>query len=110
MTQGLFWQVRLSYYALILQADALIAIGTPMVVILPLTAQVYPDYNVWRISVRAKGRLLIDCQVVVNQPRALDRERFGGGPLTTLSEEEMANVERAFLGVCGMANYLSPQH
>lgn len=52
----------------------------------------------------------MDCQVVVDQPRALDRERFGEEPLTTLNEEEMANVERAFLGVCGMAQYLTPQH
>ncbi|NDU85444.1 MAG: type II toxin-antitoxin system PemK/MazF family toxin [Ferrovum sp.] len=95
---------------LVLQADELSAIGTPMVVILPITTQVYPDYSVWRVSVRAKGRLLVDCQVVVDQPRALDRERFGEGPLTTLNEEEMANVERAFLGVCGMAQYLTPQH
>ena len=93
-----------------LQADELSAIGTPMVVILPITTQVYPDYSVWRVSVRAKGRLLVDCQVVVDQPRALDRERFGDGPLTTLNEEEMANVERAFLGVCGMAQYLTSQH
>lgn len=95
---------------LVLQADELSAIGTPMIVILPVTTQVYPDYSVWRVPVRAKGRLLADCQVVVDQPRALDRERFGEGPLTTLNEEEMANVERAFLGVCGMAQYLTPQH
>ena len=95
---------------LVLQADELSAIGTPMVVILPITTQVYPDYSVWRVPVRAKDRLLADCQVVVDQPRALDRERFGEGPLTTLSEAEMANVERAFLGVCGMAQYLIPQH
>lgn len=94
---------------LVLQADQLNAIDTPMVVILPITTQVYPDYSVWRVSVRAKGRLLANCQVVVDQPRALDRERLGEGPLATLSEEEMTNVERAFLGVCGMAKYLSPQ-
>lgn len=95
---------------LVLQADELSAIGTPMVVILPITTQVYPHYKIWRVPVRARGRLLVDCQVVVDQPRALDRERFGDGPLTTLNEEEMANVERAFLGVCGMAQYLIPQH
>lgn len=95
---------------LILQADELSAIGTPMIVILPITTQMYPEYRVWRVPVRAKDRLLTDGQVVVDQPRALDRERFGEGPLTILSEEEMANVERAFLGVCGMAHYFIRQH
>jgi mRNA interferase MazF len=52
----------------------------------------------------------VDWPVVVDQTRALDRERFGDGPLTTLNEEEMANVERAFLGVCGRAQYFSPTH
>ncbi|OGS97539.1 MAG: MazF family transcriptional regulator [Gallionellales bacterium RIFCSPLOWO2_02_FULL_57_47] len=95
---------------LVLQADELSAIGTPMIVILPVTTQVYPDYKTWRVPIRARGRLLVDCQVVVEQPRALDRDRFGEGPLTTLSEEEMSNVECAFLGVCGMAQYLTQQH
>ena len=95
---------------LVLQADELNAIGTPMVVILPITTQVYPNYSVWRVQVCARDRLLVDCQVVVDQPRALDRERFGEGPLTTLNAEELANVERAFLGVCGMVQYLTPQH
>jgi len=85
---------------LVLQADELSAIGT----------QVYHDYKNWRVPIRARGRLLVDCQVVVDQPRALDRDRFGEGPLTTLSEEEMSNVERAFLGVCGMAQYLTQSH
>ncbi len=95
---------------LVLQADELNTIGTPMVVILPITTQVYPNFSVWRVPIRARDRLLVDCQVVVDQPRALDRERFGEGPLTTLNEAEMASVERAFLGVCGMAQYLNPRH
>ena len=95
---------------LVLQANELSAIGTPMIVILPVTTQVYPDYKTWRVPISARGRLLVDCQVVVDQPRALDRDRFGEGPLTTLSKEEMTNVEHAFLGVCGMAQYLIQQY
>ena len=53
----------------------------------------------------ARDRLLKDCQVVVDQPRALDRERFGEGPLAALTEEELMSVEQAFLGVCGLARY-----
>ncbi len=93
---------------LIWQADELIAIGTPMVIILPMTTQVYPAYRHWRVSVKARDRLLKDCQVVVDQPRTLDRERFGDGPLTALTDEELNRVERAFLGVCGLAHFAIP--
>ncbi|MDV6346101.1 type II toxin-antitoxin system PemK/MazF family toxin [Nitrosomonas sp. Is35] len=90
---------------LVFQDNALTAIGAPMVIILPLTTQVYPAFKQWRITVTARHRLLKDCQIVVDQPRTLDRSRFGEGPLATLSEEEMISVERAFLGICGMFHY-----
>ncbi len=90
---------------LVFQDDMLTAIGTPMIIILPLTTQVYPAFKQWRVTVTARHRLMKDCQVIVDQPRTLDRSRFGEGPLATLSEEEMISVERAFLGVCGMFHY-----
>ena len=61
---------------LVLQANELSAIGTPMIVILPVTTQVHPDLKTWRVPIRARGRLLMDCKVVVDQPRALDRDPF----------------------------------
>jgi mRNA interferase MazF len=39
---------------------------------------------------------------MVDQPRTLDRRRFGTGPLTTLTNEEMASVERGLLAVMGV--------
>lgn len=90
---------------LVFQDDALTAIGTPMIIILPLTTQIYPTFKQWRVTITARHRLLKDCQVIVDQPRTLDRSRFGEGPLATLSEEEIISVERAFLGVCGMFHY-----
>ena len=95
---------------LILQDDAITAIGTPMIVVLPLTTQVYPAFKQWRITITARSRLLKDCQVIVDQPRTLDRSRFGEGPLAILSAEEMAAVERAFLGICGMAHHIIRPH
>lgn len=95
---------------LIWQADELNEIGAPMIVILPVTTKVYPEYKTWRVPIRARGRLRVDCQVVVDQPRALDRDRFGEGPLATLNVDEMAAVERAFLGVCGMGHYAIHPH
>jgi mRNA interferase MazF len=90
---------------LVFQDDALTAIETPMIIILPLTTQIYPTFKQWRVTVTARHRLLKDCQVIVDQPRTLDRSRFGEGPLATLSEAEIETVERAFLGVCGMLHY-----
>ena len=87
---------------LIVQADELTASGTPMMIVLPLTTRVYPGFKRWRVTIPARERLLKPCQVVVDQPRALDRSRFGEGPLTALTTEEMATVEKSLLGVLGM--------
>ncbi len=87
---------------LIIQADELIDAGVPMVVVLPLTTQVYPEFTLWRISVSARDRLKEPCQVVVDQPRALDRTRLGEGPLTILTRSELAAVERGLRVVLGM--------
>jgi mRNA interferase MazF len=87
---------------LILQADELIEVGTPMIVVLPLTRQVNPDFKLWRIGVPARDKLRQDCQIVVDQPRALDRTRLGDGPLTVLTALELAAVERSLRVVLGM--------
>jgi mRNA interferase MazF len=87
---------------LVMQADTLTAIGTPMIVILPMSTQVYPAFKRWRVTITARERLLRDCQVIVDQPRTLDREFFGEGPLTRLTPEEMASVEKSLLAVIGI--------
>lgn len=87
---------------LIVQADELTLSGTPMIVVLPLTTQVYAGFKRWRISLPARERLLKPCQIITDQPRALDRDRFGEGPLTTLTAEEMATVEKSLRAALGM--------
>lgn len=87
---------------LIVQSDELIDAGTPMVVVLPLTTQVSPEFRLWRIGIAARDRLNEDCQVVIDQPRALDRARLGDGPLTMLTRTELAAVERSLRVVLGM--------
>jgi len=86
---------------LVIQDNALTS-STPMVVILPLTTQVYPSFKKWRIMIEPRDRLLKACQVVVDQPRALDKARFGDGPLTSLTSEEMTAVEHSLKGVLGL--------
>lgn len=87
---------------LVIQDNLLTTSGTPMVVILPLTTQIYPTFKLWRIMIEPRDRLLKPCQVVVDQPRALDRDRFRDGPLTNLTIEEMTAVERSLRGVLGL--------
>jgi len=87
---------------LVVQADALTSIGAPTIVILPMSTHVYPTFKRWRITIPARDRLLKACQVLVAQPRALDRNYFGEGPLTRLTPEEMAAVERSFMAIAGM--------
>ena len=87
---------------LVIQDDALTASGTPMVVVLPITTQLYPAFKRWRIMIEPRDRLLKPCQVVVDQPRALDKDRFGDGPLTILTPEEMAAVEHSLKGIMGL--------
>jgi mRNA interferase MazF len=87
---------------LIIQADELSAIDTPMVVVLPMTTQLYPGFTKWRYTIAARDRLLRDCQIVIDQPRSLDRKRLGDGPLTVLTPEEMGAVERSLKAILGM--------
>jgi len=55
-----------------------------------------------RVPIRSRDRLLCDSFAMADQPRSLDRSRLGDGPLTTLSPEELAELERALLGVLGI--------
>ena len=75
----------------------------PVVVILPLTTQVRRDYEPLRTTLVAREKLREDCQVMVDQARALDRSRFGEGPLTRLTEAEMVSVERSLQILFGLS-------
>ena len=87
---------------LIMQADFLTQQGHATVVVLPLTTQVRPAMEPLRVTIAARDRLREACQVMPEQPRTLDRARLADGPLTILTAEEMAKVERALLAVLGM--------
>lgn len=87
---------------LIVQADFLIRQGSTTVVVLPLTTQVRPSKEPLHVTIPARDRLRESCQVMPEQPRTLDRARLADGPLTVLSAEEMAKVEKSLLAVLGM--------
>jgi mRNA interferase MazF len=87
---------------LIVQADFLTDQGEPTVVVLPLTTQVRPSKVPLHVTILAREQLDMDCQVVSEQPRTLDRRRLVKGPLTRLSVAEMFAVERSMMAVLGM--------
>lgn len=86
----------------ILQHDALLALETGMVIVLPLTTQAHGSMTHFRPRMPARDRLLRDSFVVVEQPRTLDTAYLGDGPLTVLSPDEMAAVERGVSTVLGL--------
>jgi mRNA interferase MazF len=87
---------------LVIQSDFLTEAGSETVVVLPMTTQVRASREPLRVVIRARDRLQHPCHVVPEQPRTLDRQRLRDGPLTTLSREEMARVERVLRAVLGL--------
>lgn len=87
---------------MILQDDGMIASGLATILVAPLTSQFRPIFAPLRVRVSARNRLTQDCFVMIEHIRALDRSRFGEGPLATLTAEEMAAVEKSLLAVMGM--------
>ncbi len=87
---------------LILQANFLTAQGEPTIIVLPLTTRVRKSKEPLHVTIPARDRLRNACQVVPEQPRTLDRARLADGPLTRLTSEEMAAVERSFRTVTGL--------
>ena len=87
----------------IVQGDWFSTAQSYTVVVLPLTSDVRREVEPLRVSIGARGGLREDSQVLVDQPRTLDRRRLGEGPLAELSNEEMSRVEESLLAVLGMA-------
>ena len=56
-----------------------------------------------RVPIPARDRLLRECWAMAEQPRALDQNRIGEGPLTRLSADEMTALELALRAALGLA-------
>lgn len=88
---------------LVIQGDWLSAAQDRTVIVLPLTSDVQASREPLRVTVRARDALRKDSQVVVDQPRTLDRRRLGPEPLTELTATEMAQVDQSLCAVMGVA-------
>ncbi|MFQ5345333.1 MAG: type II toxin-antitoxin system PemK/MazF family toxin [Mariprofundus sp.] len=78
----------------ILQEDRITATGLRTVLVAPLTTQFRPAFAPLRVHIKPRNRLLRDCYVMVEHVTALDRARFGDGPLAILAAKEMVAVEK----------------
>ncbi|MFM9072812.1 MAG: type II toxin-antitoxin system PemK/MazF family toxin [Cyanobium sp.] len=83
-------------------AAAFTRAGLATGVVVPLSSHAGRGARALRVPIRARDRLLCDSFALADQPRSLDRSRLGDGPLTTLSREELAELERALLGMLGI--------
>jgi mRNA interferase MazF len=83
-------------------SDGLIETGLPTILVQPLTTQFRPAFVPMRVRISARNHLMQDCFVMLEHVFALDRCRFGEGPLASLNPEEMAKVEKSLLAVMGM--------
>ncbi len=87
---------------LVLQDDSLLGGHLTTVLVCPLTTQVRPAAAPLRVTLPARDRLRRASQVMVDQTRALDRSRFGEGPLTELSLGELGAVEASLGALLGI--------
>jgi mRNA interferase MazF len=88
---------------LLVQADWLTQSGCVTVLVLPLTSRSpHEGTEHLRIPLPARDRLKRPCFVMVDKMRAIDRAVLGDGPLTTLTRDEMTDVERPLRAVLGM--------
>ena len=87
----------------VLQADWLTDEACSTVVVMPLSTQARLELEPLRITIPARDRLKQDCQVITEKIRALDRSRFGSGPLAHLTDDEMALIEQRLRIVLGMS-------
>jgi len=87
----------------VIQADALTGAGLATLLVVPLTSQRRRGAEALRVPIPARDRLLRECWAMAEQPRALDRNRIGEGPLTRLSAAEMTALEQALRAALGLA-------
>lgn len=77
---------------LIVQAQALLDVGHPSTLIVPLTTNLIDDAEPLRIRVATQAALRRDSDLLIDQLRAIDNQRLKEGPIARLDEEAMSQV------------------
>jgi mRNA interferase MazF len=80
---------------LVVQAQALLSIGHPSTLVVPLTTKLVDDAEPLRVRVSAAARLRRDSDLLMDQLRAIDNRRLVRGPMARLSRAVMTRVNDA---------------
>jgi mRNA interferase MazF len=80
---------------LLIQAQALLDVGHPSTIIIPLTTNVVDNAEPLRIRVPSIGGLTRDSDLLIDQIRAIDNRRLVKGPLATLDSPLLGRVSNA---------------
>lgn len=84
---------------LIIQNQALLDIGHPSTLIIPLTTNLIEDAEPLRIRIQAQGQLEHDSDLLIDQIRAIDNKRLIKGPIVRCDQEFMKKVHNAVLEI-----------
>jgi mRNA interferase MazF len=87
---------------LVIQSQALLDVGHPSTLVIPLTTNLVDDAEPLRIRVAAAGRLPKPSDLLMDQMRAIDNGRLVKGPLLRLSNAQMKKIGSAFLEMVGI--------
>ncbi|MHB8771415.1 MAG: type II toxin-antitoxin system PemK/MazF family toxin [Syntrophales bacterium] len=87
---------------LLIQHQALLDAGHPTTLVVPLTTRLIENAAPLRLRVRARERLENDCDLLIDQVRAIDSRHLLEGPLAHLDAGEMAQVYAAILEIMGI--------
>ncbi len=88
---------------LIVQSQALLDADHPSTLIVPLTTRLADDAEPLRLRIPARGQLMKDSDLLLDQLRAIDNKRLAEGPLLQCSADFMARVDAALHEVLGLS-------
>ncbi|MCL4513382.1 MAG: type II toxin-antitoxin system PemK/MazF family toxin [Candidatus Eremiobacteraeota bacterium] len=80
---------------LIIQSQFLLDAGHPSTLIIPLTTNLIEAAWPLRVRIAKAQKLKRDSDLLIDQIRAVDNSRLIQGPLTSLSDELLGEVENA---------------
>jgi mRNA interferase MazF len=84
---------------LIVQAQALLDVGHPSTLVVPLTTRLVEGAEPLRVRIRASGALKKDSDALIDQLRAIDNRRLVQGPVSPLRPPQLSAVALALLEV-----------
>ena len=79
---------------------------TPTVIVIPLTTKLRDKWFPLRVRISKKGNLKQDSDAVIEQIRAIDKNRLIGEPIATISKAELKQIEKAVFYVLGLDDEL----